>query len=128
MQTRIMSLPASAAREEFVKAAAAHPEVSVFLIGDGARLLGVIPREDAAGTTNSSCSNVTLGEMASKSFIVVPQSATLSDLLEKMHSSGASLCLVSPHGVDPTIGDVRGVITEREIARSAIRSVDLFSD
>lgn len=69
---------------------------------------------------------VSLGDVASRDFIVVGEDAVAFDVIERMWRKGAVMCVVtSGHGV-PHADDVVGVITKEHVADSVADSVQIY--
>ena len=61
---------------------------------------------------------VTLGDVASRDFIIVGEDAIVSDVIERMWRKGAFMAIVVRARGVPRGGDVVGVITKEHVADS----------
>lgn len=70
--------------------------------------------------------DVTLGEIASKRFIVAREDTVVFDLIDRMYRKHATMAVVTGRG-SPTGDDVVGIITKEHIADSVASSVRIYA-
>ena len=70
--------------------------------------------------------DVTLGELASRSFTVVREDAAAFDVIARMARKGAIMALVIPRSGSMEPGRILGVITREQIADSVASSIGLY--
>jgi CIC family chloride channel protein len=128
MDSRIGSMRASSSFEEFVRIASEQGSVSLFLMEDGDRVIGVLAKEMAIGCMGKTGKTGTLYEMAYKDFVVVSEEATLFYVLARMRSAQASVALVTKGGDVVSPDEVKGVITRQQIGDAMMQGIELFVD
>jgi chloride channel protein, CIC family len=128
MDTRIGPVRASSSLEEFARIVSEQGSVSLFLVEDLDRVIGVLTRDMAIGGMGQMRRTATLHEIANKDFVTVSEEATLFYVLGRMRANEASVALVTK-GQDVVSGDdVKGVITKQEIGEAMMQGVELFAE
>jgi CIC family chloride channel protein len=69
---------------------------------------------------------VTLGDIASRHFVVVSEKRIVFDVIRRMWRKGAIMAVVAHGDRVPRAGDVAGVITKEDVADSVADSVSLY--
>jgi CIC family chloride channel protein len=127
MDTDVLVLPADQSFDEFLR----RPEHDgrmrhVVVIRDG-RLYGVVRVNTALSRgLEGAHTGVTLGDVASRDFIVVGEEEVVFDVIERMwRKNGVMTVVVKGRGV-PRGDDVVGVITKEHVADSVASSVKIY--
>jgi CIC family chloride channel protein len=81
---------------------------------------------DLRRAVSATDSEVTLGELAQKSFAVVRENAATFDVITRMRRQKASMALVIPVAAQDESSRIIGVITREHIADSVANSIELF--
>jgi hypothetical protein len=68
----------------------------------------------------------TVGELASKNYVMAIESATLGEIAALLHASAAPVALVIRAGGDRSAGDVLGMITRGRLADALLETTELF--
>jgi CIC family chloride channel protein len=74
----------------------------------------------------SARTGVTLGDVANRSFVVVPEDAVVFDVIERMWRKNAFMAIVVKDSRAPRAADVVGVITKEHVADSVASSVKIY--
>ena len=128
MDTSLGEIQASSAPEEFARIASEQGSISLFLLEEKDRVIGVLVREkaiDCVGKTTETC---TLQEFSDMDFVIVSEEATLFYVLARMRSDQASVALVTKGGDLVSPADVKGAITRRQIGEAMMQGIELFAD
>jgi CIC family chloride channel protein len=129
MDTLVLALPARTTLGEFAQIVSKHSAVSSFLVEDRSkRIVGVVSRDVALTTPDQARSATTLGDITSKDFMSVSEGAALSEVLEKMRYSNASIALVTDGKSVVSTDSVKGLITKQRIGDAMTDGLDLFLD
>ncbi len=128
MDTSIEVIRASSSPDEFVRIASERGPVSLFLMEEKERVIGVLARETAIGCMGQAIKTHTLQELADKKFVTVSEEATLFYVLARMRSNQASVALVTKVGDVVSPADVKGVITRQQIGDAMMQGIELFAD
>jgi CIC family chloride channel protein len=129
MDTLVLALPAHTTLGEFAQVVSKHSAVSSFLVEDrNKRIVGVVSRDVALTTPDQARSATTLGDITSKDFMSVSEGAALSEVLEKMRYSNASIALVTDGKSVVSTDSVKGLITKQRIGDAMTDGLDLFLD
>jgi CIC family chloride channel protein len=129
MDTLVLALPARTTLGEFAQIVSKHSGVSSFLVEDrNKRIVGVVSRDVALTTPDQARSATTLGDITSKDFMSVSEGAALSEVLEKMRYSNASIALVTEGKSVVSTDSVKGLITKHRIGDAMTDGLDLFLD
>jgi CIC family chloride channel protein len=129
MDTLVLALPARTTLGEFAQIVSKHSAVSSFLVEDRSkRIVGVVSRDVALTTPDQARSATTLGDITSKDFMSVSEGAALSEVLEKMRYSNASIALVTEGKSVVSTDSVKGLITKHRIGDAMTDGLDLFLD
>jgi CIC family chloride channel protein len=128
MDSHVLALPASRTFDEFARIAQGETDVSWFLVEEANSVIGVVAKDAAIGAADPSRSALTLGEIADKNYIVVPEETMLFDVIDRMRSHQASVALVARKSAPLSIEDVKGLITKGHIGDIVLQAVELFSN
>ncbi len=107
-------LPGSMPIEDFAKLVAREDGLS-FLVGNQKSILGIVSGKDALKAFNAP-SGMTLGDLAEKKYITIPEKTPLFEIVHRMRAKGANTAIVVSTGKPPASGNVAGVITKEQIA------------
>jgi len=69
-----------------------------------------------------------LADLARRDFVIIPESATLVDLLGRMASAHASVAVVVPSSPETDAKPVVGIITQSAMAEALAAGMELFGD
>lgn len=128
METHFGVVPASSTLDKFAQIVSEQTAISCFLVEDLNGVTGVITKDAALGALGQSGKTVTLGEIANKDYVTVPEDTTLFEVIARMRSSRASLALVIRGEGAVSANNVAGLITKEQIADAMVEAVELFSD
>lgn len=91
------------------------------------RIIGVIRVNiDLRRAVGAAEADVTLGDLARRTFTVVREDAAVFDVIARMRRRTASMALVIPRTGYPTSNRILGVITKEQIADSVAASIGLY--
>ncbi len=133
MDTRLVSVPADATMDHFVRSASGAASVTHFLVVEGGRVTGVLTHHAAMSALAEPDQGTTMGTVADANFIVVSEDSTLSEVMTRLRRSQASAALVVRRGepADPestAAEGVTGIINKERIADTLVEAIELFSD
>jgi CIC family chloride channel protein len=128
MDTHFGTVQASSTDEEFVRIALEQESVSIFLMEDEGRVVGVLAKDRALGCMAPVGKSTTLYELAGKDFVTVSEDSTLFYVLARMRSNRASVALITNGKEAFSHDDVKGVITRQQIGDAMMEGVELFAD
>jgi CIC family chloride channel protein len=128
MLPRPAILPASSTRRELVRLAAQQPFPAIFLVENCGFVVGFTRLETALQALDDHEVPVLLGAMAETNYATVGAETTLLDVLARMRATRASVALVTEGSTPVAVDDVKGVITERQIAETTMKAAELFVD
>ena len=128
MDTHIGTVQASSSEEEFVRITQEQESVSLFLMEDSGRVIGVLAKETAMGCMGPIGKSAPLYELAGKDFVTMSEDSTLFYVLARMRSNRASVALVTNSTDVVSHDDVKGVITRHQIGDAMMKGIELFSD
>jgi CIC family chloride channel protein len=121
-------LPASSTRGEFARLAAQQPSPALFLVESRGFVVGFMRREMALQALDDQEASVPLGTVVETNYAMVGEQTTLLDVLAQMRATRASVALVAEGSAPLAVDDVKGVITERQIAETTLKAAELFVD
>jgi chloride channel protein, CIC family len=121
-------LPASTTLLEFAKIVTQQPSVLVFLVEDRDQIIGYVRNEAALKVLGDGSSSLTLGQVAQSNYITVSGQTSLFDVISRMHASDASIALVSSGTGRVSAGQVKGLISRRQLADALVEAAELFQD
>jgi CIC family chloride channel protein len=129
MEVNFGILKATSSLEDFVQAASKQGAVSLFLLYDSDRVIGVLERENAVDCVGQIITESdSLPELSQKNFVIVSKESTLFYVLERMRQEKASVALVTETGVITSQDDVKGLITKQQIGDAMVEGIELFMD
>jgi CIC family chloride channel protein len=135
MDTRLVTVPAEATLDRFVRSAAHSAAVTHFLVVDANGVIGVLTPQAAISALAESERPLIMKDLAHKNFIAVPEDVTLFDVMSRLRLNDASVALVTRRdaGADPeseatAAADVVGIIDKDRIADTLVEAIELFSD
>ena len=128
MDTQIGAVRASISLEEFARIVSEQESVSLFLVEDLDRVIGVLAKDMAIGGMGQMRKRSPLHEIVNKNFVTVSEEATLFYILASMHSNQVSVALVTKRGDVTSPDDVKGVITRQQIGDVMMQGIELFAD
>jgi CIC family chloride channel protein len=128
MDSHVRALSASRTLGEFARIVQVEKDVSWFLVGEANSIIGVIAKDAAIDAADPSRSALTLGEIADKNYVVVPEEAMLFDVIDRMRSHQASVALVTMKSTPLSVESVKGLITKGHIGDIVVQALELFSN
>jgi CIC family chloride channel protein len=128
MLSEFAAVPASVTLTEFAKIVSEQPSILYFLVEDRQKVVGFLRNEIARKPLKEADAAVKVGDIAAKDFAVVGQHDVLLDIIYKMHSSKASIAIVTDHSASTAINDVKGLITRQNVSDAMIEAAELFVD
>lgn len=128
MDTDVFVLPAEASFDDFLRQPGHEGRLRHVVVTKGDSIYGVIRVNTSLGRgLEGRNTGVSLGEVASRRFIVVDEREVVFDVIERLWREGGSMAVVVRQGALPRAGDVIGVITKEHVADSVARSVRIYS-
>ena len=128
MDTNFGEVRASSSPEEYARIASEQVSLSLFLVEEKDRVIGILRRETAIDCMGQSIKTCTLQEIADKDFVNVSEEATLFYVLARMRSDRASVALVTKTEDLVSPADVKGTITRHQIGDAMMKGIELFAD
>jgi len=135
MDTRLVTVPAGATLDGFVRSAARQDPVTHFLVVDGEEVVGVLTHRAAMAALAEPERKLTMGVLAGGDFIEVPEDVTMFEVMTRLRLNRASVALVTRKGAkgEPApetaaAADVVGIIGKDRIADTLVEAIELFSD
>jgi len=127
MDPDVQVLPAEGSFDDYLRQPEHAGRLRYVVVTQKGRLYGVIRVNTGLrrglGATNT---GVTLGEVASRNFVVVPEDEVAADVIRRIWRKDAIMAVVvRGHGV-PRGGDVAGVITKEHVADSVADSIKIY--
>ncbi|HEV2364916.1 MAG TPA: chloride channel protein [Caulobacteraceae bacterium] len=127
MDRDVLVLPAQQSFDAFLEEHAREGRLRHVVVTDRGRIFGVIRvnlglRRGLTGAETG----VSLGEVANRNFIVVPEEAIAFDVINRMWRRGAIMAVVVRGRGVPRASDVAGVITKEHVADSVAESVRIY--
>jgi CIC family chloride channel protein len=128
MDTHFRVVPSSSTLAQFSTFLSKPTRESNFVVEDGDRIVGLLTKAAALEALGQAPKTTSLGEIASRNYLVVAEDVTLLEVVARLRASQASVAVVTPHGCVDSIASVEGLITKETISDSMTGAVELFSD
>jgi len=130
MQEKPASIDHEASLQDLWNLALSHPQKRWFLVVDGQKVVGVIPRDGAwANVINQAEESQQVAAYMRRDFIYVGEREKLVNVVERMHTPHAAVALVLGRGEHGNMQNtVKGVLSWEEIAVVLEEAADLFSE
>ena len=127
MDTDVQVLPAEASFDDYLRQPEHAGRLRYVVVTHKDRLYGVIRVNTGLRRgLESANTGVTLGEVASRNFVVTPEDEVVFDVIRRMWRKDAIMAVVvRGHGV-PHADDVAGVITKEHVADSVADSIKIY--
>jgi CIC family chloride channel protein len=127
MDTDVLVLPADTSFDEFLRRPEHDGRLRHVVVTRRGRLYGVLRINTGFGRgLEGTRTGVTLGDVASRDFIVMGEDEMVFDVIERMWRKHATMTIVvNGHGV-PRGDDVVGMITKEHVADSVASSVKIY--
>jgi CIC family chloride channel protein len=127
MDSDIQVLPAQASFDDYLRQPGHAGHLRHVVVSDEGRIYGVIRvntglRRGLEGADTG----VSLGEVASRNFTVVPEDETAFDVIRRMWRRNSIMAVVVRGGGIPRASDVVGVITKEHVADSVAESIKSY--
>lgn len=120
-------LEASAGLDEIARAVKTSPSHSVFVIGDGERVIGIAWSGTLFKALSNGGSGVTAASLAERNFITVNDRLPLFDMMLLLRANRATAALVS-NDSSAGPGNITGLITAQQLGDAMVASSELFLD
>jgi CIC family chloride channel protein len=129
MATDIVSLPAETPFDNVLRMPDGDAGMRHLLVTSGDRIVGV-QRVDTSlrHGLESRCTGITLGDVATRRFVLAREDDIVFDIIRRMYRRGAAMAIVVGRRGIPRASDVRGIITKEHVADSVADSVQVFSE
>lgn len=121
-------LAASTTLAEFARIVSRQPSVSFFLVEEQNRILGFVRKEAALRILDGDSDSATIGDLAETNFITIGENSALFDVINGLHSSGASVAVVVSASGAVTAEQVKGLIGRRDLADAMVEAAEFFRD
>jgi CIC family chloride channel protein len=127
MDSDVLVLPRETSFDAFLAAHGAEGRMRHVVVTDKGRIFGVLRVNTGLqrGLTGAH-TGVTLGDVASRNFTVVPEDAVAFEVIDRMWRRGATMAVVARGHTVPHAADVAGVITKEHVADSVAESVKIY--
>jgi CIC family chloride channel protein len=127
MDDDVQVLPAEASFDDYLRQPEHAGRLRHVVVTKKGRLYGVIRVNTGLRRgLETARTGVTLGEVASRNFVVVPEDEVAADVIRRIWRKDAIMAVVvRGHGV-PRAGDVAGVITKEHVADSVAESIKIY--
>jgi CBS domain containing-hemolysin-like protein len=112
--------------EDFARLVSTGDHLS-FLVEDQKSILGIVSKKDALKALDAP-SGVTIGDLAEKKYITIPEKTPLFEIVRRMRAEGANTAIIVSKGKPLTNGNVLGVITKERIADLIEQSVASYDE
>jgi CIC family chloride channel protein len=113
---------------DLAQIAAEQPDVSWFLVEDGDSVKGFVTKEAALSPLCLLREAVTLGEIADNRYVTVTQETPLFDVMDSMRLGQVAVAMIADSLSSMSVGNVKGLITKRQIGNTMAQAVELYSD
>ncbi len=100
---------------------------SCVVVTAGDEIAGVVPRTWALAHPGA-LRRGTLGEVARRDYIVIPEEATIFDLMAALQKAGGSVAVVTAEASAGGALQIRGVVTKEHLAEALAEGMELFED
>ncbi len=127
MDPDVVVMPAEASFDDFLRESEQESRLRHVVVTNKGRLYGVIRVNTGLRRgLESARTGVTLGDVATRDFIIVREDEVVFDVIERMwRKHGFMAVVVSGQGV-PRAADVVGVITKEHVADSVASSIKIY--
>ncbi len=129
MDTGVLVLPAEASFDEFLREHEAEGRLRHVVVTQSGHIVGVIRVNTGLrrGLTGAH-TGVTLGDVASREFVIVHDEAVVFDIIERMWRNDSLMAVVVRGNgrAASTSGEVIGVITKEHVADSVANSMKVY--
>jgi CIC family chloride channel protein len=127
MDPDIAVLDAAASFDDFLRQPEHDGRLRHVVVTQKGRLFGVIRVNTGLRRgLETTHTGVSLGDVASRNFVVVGEDAVVFDVIERMWRKGAVMTIVTKGRGVPHGDDVIGVITKEHVADSVASSVQIY--
>jgi CIC family chloride channel protein len=127
MDLRFGKVGATTSLADFAEEVRALPDISTFLVVDDKQVIGFAFRDDALGAADRKPGPVTVGDIAERRFLSVPEDMTLLNLMEDLRKCGARIVLVVRAGNAPSADLAAGYIPKERIIDFVAEVSEMFS-
>jgi len=127
MDLRFGKVAAERSLADFAEKIRTLPDVDTYLVVEDEQIIGFAFRDDALGAAGKKPDAVTVGDIAERKFLSVPEDTTLLNLMEDLRKSGARLVLVVRTGDAPAADSVSGWIPKDRVLDFVAEVSEMFS-
>jgi CIC family chloride channel protein len=129
MATDIVRLPATTRFDDFMRMPDVIGGMRHLLLTAGDRIVGVQRvNTDLWHGLERSDASVTLGDVASRRFVVAREDDIVFDVIRRMWRRDAFMAVVVGRRGVPRAGDVKGIITKEHVADSVAASIQVYPE
>jgi CIC family chloride channel protein len=129
MDTHVVTVPASSTIDEFSRIVSERPSAPFYLVENHNAVVGLIGKDALLKMQEHPGKAVTVGEMVDKDYAILPENATLLDVLSRLRFDHYCVFLVTNNIARSTSADqIEGIITKQQIADAMSQSVEPFLD
>ncbi len=129
MDAHIVTVPASSTIDEFSRIVSERPSTPYYLVEDHNAVLGFVGKDALLKMREHPGKAITVGEIVDKEYAILPENATLLDVLARLRFDHTSIFLVTNNGTRSVSTDqVKGMITKQQIADAMSQAVEPFLD
>jgi CIC family chloride channel protein len=129
MDTHIVTVPASSTIDEFSRIVSERPSAPYYLVEDHNAVVGFVGKDALLKMREHPGKAITVGEIVDKEYAILPENATLLDVLARLRFDHTSIFLVTNNGTGSVSTDqVKGMITKQQIADAMSQAVEPFLD
>jgi CIC family chloride channel protein len=129
MDTHIVTVPASSTIDEFSRIVSERPSTPYYLVEDHNAVVGFVGKDALLKMREHPGKAITVGEIVDKEYAILPENATLLDVLARLRFDHTSIFLVTNNGTGSVSTDqVKGMITKQQIADAMSQAVEPFLD
>jgi chloride channel protein, CIC family len=127
MDTRVVAFATTTLLEDMGTVVNKEMGVPTVLAYDDTGIVGVLGKQDLLAALALYDGKITLGDIASKNYVIVGEEATFFDVRSQMHRGNATTALVI-NGSEILPQAVIGIITRHQLADAVIDATELLSE
>jgi CIC family chloride channel protein len=126
MDPRFEKVAGTRSLADFAEDLRAHPDINTFLVVDDNQVIGFAFRDDALATPGRKPDAATVGDIAERRFVSVPEDTTLLNLIAGLRNSAARTVLVVRAGGGLAADSASGWIPRDRILDAVAESAEMF--
>lgn len=128
MKTNFSIIEAAVSLNDFAHLVSSHRNITHFLVEDEGKIAGYLTRDAALEVYRKNGNSGTIPALMREDYLAISGDRPLSDIVEGLRSSKASIVLVTTENGPATAGNVSGFITKDLIVDSMEDDLALFSE